>query len=92
MAGKGVALKSVDFAGGAQIAGGQTKVKMGGLLFVLLGDPVEPHPPFPPHTTNPVMAQGSARFKIAGVPVCREGHLASCGHATTGRPRLRIPG
>ena len=45
----------------------------------------EPGPaPGPPHDA-PVMAQGSDWFKIDGVPVCREGHLASCGHATTGR-------
>lgn len=87
---KGVAVKGKDFAGGTQIAGGQTGVTINGDLVVVLGDPVTPHPPLPPHTTNPVMVEGCPNIRINGIPVCREGHKASCGHETTGRPKVRI--
>lgn len=84
----GIAVKDLDAAGGAQIAS-QTKVRIGGQPIVLLGDPVTPHG-VPPHSPLPVMVEGHPRVRIAGVPVCREGHVASCGHPTTGRPRVRI--
>ena len=88
----GIAVKDLDVAGGVQLAGGQGFVTVGGHLVVLLGDPVTPHPPFPPHTTNPVMAQGCDWLTINGIPVCREGHVASCGHATTGRDWVQVIG
>lgn len=85
----GIAVKALDSAGGAQIAGGQDFVTVEGQLVVLLGDPVEPHGP-PPHSPMPVMAEGCDWFTIDGVPVCREGHSASCGHPTTGRAWAQI--
>lgn len=88
--GHGVAVKAEDFAGGAQIAGLQDFVTIDGQLIVVLGDPVTPHPPFPPHSAAPVMAEGTGWFRINGIPVCREGHLANCGHPTTGRGWIRI--
>ena len=87
----GIAVQSVDSAGGAQIAGGQTKFKVRGKLAVVLGDPVEPHPIGPPHSAAPVMAEATSKFRIQGIPVCREGHAANCGHTTTGRGFFRIP-
>lgn len=86
----GVACRAVDSAGGAQIAGGQSKLKVRGQLVVVLGDAVEPHGP-PPHSPMPTMIEATARFRIQGKPVCRAGHAASCGHATTGRGFFRIP-
>lgn len=85
----GIAVKGLDAAGGAQIAGGQGFVTVAGALVVVLGDPVEPHGP-PPHSPTPVMAQGSAWLTINGIPVCRAGHAASCGHATTGRDWVHV--
>ncbi len=87
----GIAVQTEDSAGGTQLAGGQGKFKIRGKLAVVLGDPVEPHPIGPPHDTAPVMAQATANFRIAGIPVCRQGHTASCGHPTTGRPFFKIP-
>lgn len=87
----GVAVQGDDAAGGPQLAGGQSKFRVRGKLVVVLGDPVTPHfPPFPPHTA-PFMVQATANFKVAGKPVCREGHTANCGHATSGRPYFNIP-
>ena len=87
----GIAVKTEDVAGGVQLAGGQTKFRVRGNLAVVLNDPVEPHPPQPPHSGAPKMVEATAKFRIAGIPTCREGHHADCGHATTGRPFFRIP-
>lgn len=84
----GIAVKSLDSAGGAQLAGGQGFFKVDSALVVLLGDPVEPHGPAV--HAGPVMAQGSGWMRLNGTPVCRLGHLASCGHPSTGRPWFRI--
>ncbi|MCZ8101545.1 MAG: PAAR domain-containing protein [Burkholderiales bacterium] len=86
----GIAVKSLDFAGGAQLAGGQDFFVVEGQLAVVLGDPVTPHFPFVPPHTAPVMAQGSGWFRINGIPVCRAGHTANCGHPTTGRSWFTI--
>ena len=86
----GVAVVALDAAGGAQLGGGQGWFSVGGRLAVLLGDPVEPHPPFPPHTDGPPMATGSSWMAIDGAAVCRAGDVAACGHATSGRAWFQI--
>jgi Uncharacterized conserved protein len=87
----GIACVGVDYAGGVQLGMQAAKFRVRGAPAVVAGDAVAPHPPLPPHTTNPVMAQGTPTFRIGGIPTCREGHVASCGHATTGRSFFRIP-
>jgi len=84
----GVARKTADTAGGRQLAGGQDCTSIDGLLVVLLGDPVEPHGSG--LHGDPHMVQGSPFVRVAGIPVCREGHLADCGHPTTGSDYVRI--
>ncbi len=84
----GVSRKSVDSAGGAQLNGGQGFVTIDGARVVLLGDPVQGHGEG--GHAGPVMAEGSSFVRINVVPVCREGHLASCGHATTGSDYVRL--
>jgi len=86
----GIAVKDEDVAGGIQIAGNQNFVKIDGKLVVVKGDPVTPHPSFLPHSGAPYMAEGTSWFRINGIPVCREGHKANCGHPTTGRTWIRI--
>jgi uncharacterized Zn-binding protein involved in type VI secretion len=88
----GIAVRSLDSAGGAQLAGQQNFVTAEGELVVLRGDPVTPHAPLIPPHTAPVMAEGCDWLTINGIPVCREGHLANCGHASTGRGWLQIIG
>lgn len=85
----GIACKTVDLAGGQQLAGGQVKFRIKGDLAVVLHDPVQPHG-FLLHGA-PIMIEATPNFRISGIPVCREGHLANCGHPTTGRPFFRIP-
>jgi uncharacterized Zn-binding protein involved in type VI secretion len=58
---------------------------------VVLGDAVEPHAP-PVHKAPIKMVQASGWMSLNGVPVCHAGHLASCGHASTGRGWFNIPG
>lgn len=87
----GVACVSVDVAGGTQLGMAAAKFKVRGNPVVVIGDAVEPHPPAPPHSTSPIMVEGTGKFRVNGIPVSREGHLASCGHPTTGRPFFRIP-
>tara|TARA_R110002096_G_scaffold153556_2_gene317377 strand:- start:238 stop:507 length:270 start_codon:yes stop_codon:yes gene_type:complete len=84
----GIARKTVDTAGGIQLNGGQDFVHVEGNLWVLLGDPVQGHG-VDEHAA-PVMAEGSGFIRINDIPVCREGHLASCGHASTGSSVMRI--
>lgn len=86
----GITVKGLDSAGGTQLGGGQDFVSVAGVLVIVQGDAVAPHPPFPPHTTNPVMAEGCDWLTISGIPVCREGHAANCGHATTGRDWVQV--
>lgn len=87
----GLTVKGLDSAGGQQLAGGQSFVTAGGNLVVVKGDPVAPHGPVP-HSPAPVMAQGCDWLTINGIPVCREGHAASCGHTTTGRDWVQVQG
>lgn len=84
----GIARKNLDSAGGTQLAGGQDFVRVEGELVVLLGDPVQGHGTGT-HAA-PVMAEGSPFARINGIPVCRAGHLASCGHASTGSASMRL--
>ena len=85
----GITVKTLDIAGGRQLNGGQSFFNVDAALVVLLGDPVEPHGPG--IHAAPKMVEGSSWMDLNGTPVCREGHLASCGHKTTGRAWFRIP-
>lgn len=86
----GIAVRGLDYAGGMQLAGQQDFVTVEGELVVLKGDPVTPHaPPIPMHTA-PVMAEGCDWLTIDGIPVCREGHAANCGHTTSGRAWAQV--
>lgn len=80
----------MDSAAGAQIGANQTLVTVEGMLWMVLGDVNEPHYIWP-HLPGPdAMAQGSSFVSINGIPVCRQGHLASCGHPTTGADWMKI--
>ncbi len=85
----GIARRTLDQAGGAQLAGGQGWFRVDGQPVVLLGDPVAPHGPA--LHLAPVMVEASVWLRLDGVPVCRAGNIASCGHATTGASWFVIP-
>jgi uncharacterized Zn-binding protein involved in type VI secretion len=80
----GAARKDVDFARGAQIGVNQSFVFVEGHLWMVLGDVNQTHGP-DPHVPGPDrMVQGSSYVFINGIPVCKEGDKAGCGHPTTG--------
>ena len=89
MSGFGVAVHALDIAGGPQQTEANTWFRVQAEPIVVIGDLVQAHGD-PPHSPPPPMVEGSAWFRVGGIPVCREGHHASCGHATTGRPWFRI--
>lgn len=84
MADAGVARVGVDVAGGVQLGLAAPTVFGDGSNVVVLGDLVAGHPFGPPHTPSPVMASASSTVFACGIPVCRAGDVASCGHATSG--------
>lgn len=84
----GIAVVGADSAGGTQLGGGQSFVTVEGMLVVVLGDPVAGHGQ-PPHA-SPVMAQGTPWFTINGIPVCKAGDAASCGHPSTGQAWVNV--
>lgn len=80
----GIARVSLDTAGGTIIGVLVPSVRVNGAPIAVLGAAVTPHPPVPPHTTAPVMVGHSSTVRAGGIPVCRAGDVASCGHAATG--------
>lgn len=84
----GISRVGMDSAGGTITGALQDFVTVEGALWAVLGDAVAGHG-LPPHA-GPVMAEGSSFITINGIPVCREGHAASCGHAATGSGSMKI--
>ena len=84
----GIARVGQDSAGGTIVGALQDFVTVEGSLWAVLGDPVAGHGPGP--HAGPVMAEGSSFIRINGIPVCRQGHAASCGDAATGSGSMRI--
>jgi len=84
----GIARVATDNAGGAHLGGGQSFARVEGQLWVVLGDAVAAHGDAPHNAA--VMAQGSSFVRIGGIAACRAGHLASCGHASSGSSSMRI--
>lgn len=85
----GAARNNIDtINGGVQLSGPQSTVNVEGQLWVVIGWKGASHPPCPKpkiHCAgNWSMVQGSSNVYAEGIPVCRAGDLASCGHATTG--------
>lgn len=81
----GVAVTGIDSAGGI-IQPTQVGVTFNELPVAVVGCAVTGHGG-PPHNAAS-MVQGSAIFKINGIPVCLAGMLASCGDRATGRPNF----
>ncbi|MBN22495.1 MAG: hypothetical protein CL678_14520 [Bdellovibrionaceae bacterium] len=84
----GITVVGLDSAGGTQLGGGQSFVKVNGAIVVVLGDGVAGHGKSP--HAGPTMVQGSSFVKINGIPVVRAGHAASCGHSASGRPAVSL--
>jgi uncharacterized Zn-binding protein involved in type VI secretion len=87
----GVAVNALDSAGGIQQTQVNTWHRIQGEPVVVIGDLVAAHGD-PPHSPPPPMVEGEEWYRVGGIPVCRAGHAAACGHTTTGRPWYRIGG
>ena len=81
MAAKKVGQVGVATAGGVITGPGAPTVKARGIKVVVLGDHVAPHGTGP--HAGAVMVQASMSVFAEGIPVCREGDAASCGHTLT---------
>lgn len=81
----GVSRVGVDTAGAVIFGILAPTVTINGSPVVVLGAQVTPHAPGPPHApAPPVMVQASGSVTAGGIPVCRQGDAASCGHPATG--------
>lgn len=78
----GVSITGVNMAGGI-IQPKQTWFQVEGNPVSIVGCEVMPHGPG--LHLKPTMAEGAGFFTIDGIPICREGHKATCGHATNGQ-------
>lgn len=78
----GISRVGIDSAGGVIVGVLAPTVFINGANVVCLGAAVTGHG-IPPHDA-PVMVTCSAKVFANGIGVCRQGDLASCGHAATG--------
>ncbi|MBF0590184.1 MAG: hypothetical protein HQL53_13770 [Magnetococcales bacterium] len=80
---------NVDAAGGT-IRSLQNWVTIDDDPWAVIGSPVDGHG-LPPHG-SPVMAEGVDWITIDGIPICRAGNAASCGHPATGQSWFEVIG
>lgn len=78
----GVSRVEADSAGGAIIGILAPTVFVNGKPIAVQGAAVAGHG-LPPHS-SPVMAGHSSTVFACGIPICREGDAATCGHAASG--------
>lgn len=81
----GIARVGIDIAGGVQLPL-ISSVFVNGALVQVLGGPVAGHG-IGPHA-GPIMATASSSVFAEGIPVCKAGDSASCGHVTSGSPNV----
>lgn len=83
------ARSGIDSAGGGTItAVGQTFVRIDGVLWVTVGDPVASHGTG--SHSSATMAAGATFVSIDGVAVCRASDAATCGHLATGSGHVTV--
>lgn len=82
----GIARTGLDTAGGPILVGANTRVLVEGVPAAVVGCPVAGHAPGP--HAGATMTTGSTRVTAGGLPVCRQGDTASCGHPATGSTRV----
>ena len=88
-----VVMNNIDSVnGGLQTIPVQNFVRVNGQLMVVVGWKGKSHSPCPKPAIhcagNWSMIEGSSIVFINGIPVCRQGDHASCGHVTTGTPQI----
>ena len=82
-----IAVCNVDDCGTGLIRNTQgIRCTIGGNAIAVRGDSVDAHPPCPdqPAHCNATTQGASSGLTINGIPIIREGDLATCGHPATG--------
>lgn len=83
-----VLVDGISTAGGI-INGSGPRITVLSIPVVRLGDSVQAHGDSPHRNAH--MVEGTPRVTIAGMSVCFEGHVASCGHlGAAGVPRITL--
>lgn len=82
----GIARVNIDRAGGRILLGGNSSVFANGAPIAVLKCPVAGHGD--DEHSNPKMIQASGKVFASGIPVCRQGDAASCGHRASGSPTV----
>jgi len=87
----GISRVGMDTAGATIISGNFGKVKVNGMPIAHVNSLVANHcgGDCPNKHTAPVITTGSGRVRVGGIPVCRAGDFASCGHSATGSGNVR---
>lgn len=89
----GVSRVNVDTAGAPIFGVLVPSVTVNSRKIVVRGAQVTPHVPGPPHSpAPPVMVGCSSSVFAGGIPVCRQGDQASCGHPATGSSNVSAGG
>lgn len=83
---RGISRVGLDVAGATIVGALAPKVQVENVPIVCLGAPVAGHGR-PPHSA-PVMVTSSTKVFANGIPICRLGDLASCGHPATGSSKV----
>lgn len=89
----GITVKTLDYAAGMELSGGQNWFHVEGQPVIVYKDPIVPHlPPLSPicFTAPAQSADKSTWMFIDNIPVIREKHTANCGHQATGRDWWKI--
>ncbi|KIC36553.1 PAAR domain-containing protein [Leisingera sp. ANG-M7] len=86
----GISRIGQDAAGGTIVEALAPTVRVNGSAVAVLGCAVAPHG-LGAHA-GPVMATASGTVFAEGIAVCRQGDLASCGHAASGSGNVSAGG
>jgi uncharacterized Zn-binding protein involved in type VI secretion len=78
----GISRVGIDSAGSRIVGALAPTVLVNGAPVTVLGAPVLPHGKGP--HAGPVMITASSTVSAGGIPICKAGDIASCGHATSG--------
>ena len=86
----GISRAGMDTAGNT-ILTGKSNVRVNGMPAAHIGSAIAPHcaGDCPNQHTAPVISTGSGMVRVGGIPVCRAGDSATCGHSATGSGTVR---
>lgn len=86
----GVSRVNTDVAGGTIIGALVPTVRINSQPVAVIGAQVASHGDAPHNA--PTMAQGSGSVSAGGIPVCRAGDAATCGHTASGSANVSAGG